>query len=348
MALRDLFRLRSALVSSMCVVVGVYGCSGETEDDKPGPGTADADSGAGIDSDAASGNGDGDGSVDPDGGTDAAQPDVVTCPDTIVTGSNTLTIGSTKRTFLVDLPSDTSKPAALVFSWHGFGDTAQNFRSVVNWNPNQDPAIPAIVVTPDDSGLPPPAGLDWDIGKATPEDKNVDVQFFDAMLGCFKKSQSIDETRIYSFGFSAGAVVTNMLHSRYPKLFAAIVTASGAWMNDKAETDLIKIKIDWKWPALDPADQGNVLMTHGGPNDVTVLNLLDLEKSAQAAIPFLKTGQRVVVDCAHDKGHALHPEVNAALMSKYLFAHRLGEPSPFGADGGAFEGYPASCTLRLP
>lgn len=363
MSLRELFRRRSALVSSLCVMAGIYGCSGEEEGQKAGPAeTSDADSGANDGSDDAPGNGNddvdsgggggGDG-VGQDGGgggggADAAapEPEIVTCPTTIVTGTNTLSVGSKQRSFFVDLPSDTSKPMAVIFSWHGYGQDSAAWRASPKWNPNQDPAVPAIIVTPIDTKLQPPFGLDWDIAAATPDSKNIDLAFFEAMVECLAKNQSIDENRLYSFGFSAGAVVTNMIHSRFPKRLAAIVTASGAWMNDKAQTDGIKIPFPWKWPALDPADKGNVLMTHGGPKDVTVLELMNLENAAQAAIPFLKAAQRTVVDCAHNNGHTLHPNVDIALMSKYLFAHRLGEPSPFA--GGTLQGYPASCTLRLP
>jgi hypothetical protein len=90
------------------------------------------------------------------------------------------------------------------------------------------------------------------------------------MLGCSNEQHSIDASRVHSFGFSAGAVFTSLIHSRYPKLIAAIVTESGAWMNDPEETKLVELfTIDWSWPALDPADRGDVLLTHGGPNDVT-------------------------------------------------------------------------------
>lgn len=71
-----------------------------------------------------------------------------------------------------------------------------------------------------------------------------------------------------------------------------------------------------------------MLLTHGGPKDVTVLNLLDLEASAQAAFPFLEANGRVVVDCAHTQGHTSHPNVTPAVIRKFISEHRAGEPSP--------------------
>jgi hypothetical protein len=100
------------------------------------------------------------------------------------------------------------------------------------------------------------------------------------------------------------------------------------------------------WPALDPADGGAVLLTHGGPGDVTVLNVANLENMAQAAFPFLAAANRVVVDCAHDRGHIPHPEITAATVGRFLASHRAGEPSPYRS--GGYSGFPASCALRLP
>lgn len=291
-----------------------------------------------------------------DGGLDAAPDDPqvpFACPGgAVAPGANELTVDGKKRTFFAEFPADTSKPMAVIFSWHGFGDTGANFRKAAKLNPNQDPAVPAIIVTPDDTGLQPfgsPQGLDWDIAAGKPGDKNIDLPFFEAMLGCLSAQHAIDDARIYSLGFSAGSVFTSLLHSRYPKRIAAIAALSGVWMNDGAQTALIKgIKVDWSWPGLDPAHGGNVLLTHGGPNDTTVLNIMNLEAAAQAAFPFLKAANRTVVDCAHDKGHTLHPELTPALVSKYLFAHRLGEPSPYAGADLAAQGFPASCKVRLP
>jgi poly(3-hydroxybutyrate) depolymerase len=260
---------------------------------------------------------------------------------------NSIAVGDATRTFLVDLPAGLDQPMGVLFSWHGYGDSADNFRAVLGFDPDADPALPLVIVTPEDSGLPPPMGLDWDLARGTEADDNVDLDMFEAVLGCLHAQYAIDPARIYSFGFSAGGVMTNLLHSRYPELVATIITASGAWFNDEAQADLVNIfMIDWNWPPLDPGDGGTVLMTHGGPTDVTVLNILDLEASAQAALPFLAAGGRLVVDCAHMEGHTLHPEVPPELMSVFLSAHRAGQASPYRNDG--LDGFPASCELRVP
>ena len=289
---------------------------------------------------------------DSQGGEDAAPPVgpeiTFTCPGgtPIMAGANQIEVGGRNRTFYVDLPEDTSGPVGLVFSWHGYGDTAPNFRTALALDPDAVPGRPMVIVTPEDSGMNPPSGLDWDIAKGTVDHPNRDLAFFEAMVGCFNDQFTLDTTGIYSVGFSAGSVMTNLIHSRYPELVSTIISISGAWFNDQAQIDLVNLfNIDWTWPQLDPADGGTVLLTHGGPSDVTVLNILDLEASAQAALPFLAAANRLVVDCAHTAGHRLHPEVTPALMMSFLAAHRTGAPSPYET---SFDGFPTSCTLRGP
>jgi predicted esterase len=332
---------------------GTQGTSSEAGSSHDGPGDAsrnpvsNGDSATVTDSGVS---GLADGATAVGSGVDAGgAPAPFACPGgTISAGLNTLTVGGTSRQFYVDLPAS-GAPKAVVFSWHGFGDTAPNFRSVLAFDPDAVPAVPAVIVTPVDTGILPPFGLDWDIIKGKPGDSNVDLPFFEAMLGCIEAQESIDPTRVYSFGFSAGAVMSNLIASRYSGVLAASIAESGAWMNDSAETALVALPLPWDWPALDAADRGNVLLTHGGPNDVTpvVSFLLSLENAAKAAVPFLLSAERTVVDCAHTQGHALDPDVTSTIMMQYLLAHQLGQPSPF-AGGALPAGFPAPCTLHLP
>lgn len=269
-----------------------------------------------------------------------------TCPGaTIAPGENRIMVGSRERVFYADFPADPTREMGVLFSWHGFGDTMAHHRDASALDPDGDPALPVIVITPDDAGLPIPMGLDWDIRAG--DAANIDLQFFEAMLGCLNEQFDLDAQRIYSFGFSAGSVMTALLHSRYPALLSAVVCVSGAWFNDEAEAMMVRLfRIDWEWPPLDAADGGAVLLTHGGPTDVTVFDVLDLESSAQAAIPFLLEHGRVVVDCAHTSGHTLDPDLTPAHISRFLSAHRAGAPSPYLS--GGFEGFPDACTLRTP
>lgn len=276
------------------------------------------------------------------GGADVAQPGnfeagMPTVCNPIVNGTSTIVVNGKTRSFEVQLPSDTSD-MALLFVWHGFNQQAAQFASTIvydvpsgQWvpfDPNGFPK-PLMIVAPDDTGLfvvGLSQGLDWDI---LPENPPVDFPFFEGMLQCIEQQFAIDTTRVYSFGFSAGAVFTDLLSAKYPHLFAATISESGAWFNDKNEWQDVLVNnvipvMNWDWPAFDPADKGNVLLTHGGPNDFATI--ISLESANQQALPFLYANDRTVVECAHTFGHTLDPDLTQGMYYEYLWAHQLGGP----------------------
>jgi predicted esterase len=273
----------------------------------------------------------------------------------IVAGTSTLTVNGAARTFSVQLPADTSH-MALLFLWHGWMQVPTDFankivydvgsRTWVPFDPNAFP-MPLMIVTPHDLKLIPPAGLDWDIVSGA-----QDFPFFEAMLQCIEQQFNIDDTRIYSFGFSAGAVFTALLSAKYPDLFAATISESGAWFNDQAEWSDVSVPImQWQWPAFDAADRGNVLLTHGGANDFATV--ISLESANQKALPFLHNNGRTVTECAHTFGHTLDPDLTQRMYYDYMWAHQLGGPplaalppgfptqaNPVGATACTFHPYP--------
>jgi predicted esterase len=189
----------------------------------------------------------------------------------------------------------------------------------VPFDPNAFP-MPLMIVTPYDTKLIPPVGLDWDIVNG-----ELDFPFFEGMLQCIQEQFTIDDTRIYSFGFSAGVVFTNLLSAAYPHLFAATISESGAWFNDQTQWSDVSIPIiQWRWPAFDPADRGNVLLTHGGPQDFATV--ISLESTNQKALPYLYDNGRTVMECAHTFGHTLAPDLTQSMYYDYLWAHQLGGP----------------------
>jgi predicted esterase len=305
----------------------------------------------GVASSGGSGAGETGGSTSAGGSAGAAN---VQCSP-IAGGTSTLVVNGVTRTFSVQLPADTSH-MALLFLWHGFMQNPTDFANTIvydvpagKWvpfDPNAFP-MPLMIVTPVDTKLLPPAGLDWDIVSGA-----TDFPFFDGMLQCIQQEFTIDKTRIYSFGFSAGAVFTDLLSAKYPHLFAATISESGAWFNDQAEWSDVTIPvIQWQWPAFDPADRGNVLLTHGGSNDFATV--ISLESANQKALPYLYNNGRTVMECAHTFGHTLDPDLTQSMYYEYMWAHQLGgsplsgmiadfptPARPVGATSCTFHSYP--------
>jgi predicted esterase len=285
---------------------------------------------------------------------EAGAPATVAC-NPIVDGTSSVVVNGTPRSFDVQMPADTSN-MALLFLWHGWQQQPTTFRNTIvydvpsgQWvpfDPNAFP-MPLLVVTPYDTKLIPPFGLDWDIVSGA-----ADFPYFEAMLQCIEQQFTIDTTRIYSFGFSAGAVFTDLLSAKYPHLFAATISESGAWFNDKAEWSEVSVPImQWNWPAFDAADRGNVLLTHGGPNDYATV--ISLENCNKKALPFLYDNDRTVMECAHTFGHTLDPDLTQGMYYEYLWDHYLGGPplsgmppdfptpaQPVGATQCTFHPYP--------
>ncbi len=258
-------------------------------------------------------------------------------------------VGGEARRFHAALPSNPTVPVSVVFNWHGYGDSAENMQKFFAPNPDADPDFPIVVITPDDIGLTPlaaPRGLDWDLFESAPGDANVEAALFEEVVGCLDQDLDVNLGRIYQVGFSAGAVAANMMHSRYPQYVPAIVAFSGAWFNDQDEVDgvnLLGLPVTLKWNDLNSADGGAVLLSHGGPNDVFGsggTEIINFEKSAEFARPFLRGNGREVLDCAHTNGHQPHPQVTTALVLEFLKAHEVGQPSTLDTSG-----WPDSCAL---
>jgi predicted esterase len=246
--------------------------------------------------------------------------------------------GATRR-FHANLPSSNDVPWAVVFSWHGYGDSAESFVSFFGTNPDGDASFPIAVITPDDSGMSPfsnPPGLDWDIFISHAGDGNLDAAFFEAILGCLDDQFDIDAGAIFSVGFSAGAVMTDLLHSRYSDLVHTVVAISGVFFNDEEELETIQfpagINFTLEWDAIEQSSSGAVMLTHGGPSDAFAMagtEIMNFEDAAEFAVPFLLDAGRTVINCPHSNGHQPHPGVSLADMVEFFRDHAGGGDSPY-------------------
>ena len=251
------------------------------------------------------------------------------------------------RDFIANLPNvDAQTPVAVVFAWHGVGDTAQNFHSFVQGigNPS-DADFPYVMITPQGLKLQPigtaVVGMEWDILDGLKGDDNIDAGLFEDVLGCLAESYTIDGSRIYSLGFSGGAIMSNLLHARYPEHVGAVFSMSGAWFNNEDTVNGVStgpLSVTIQWDAMNPSHEGTVWMTHGGTQDNYAIPMLanlgvpngeiiNFENSAQFARPWLQEQNRTVIACSHDRGHSNHPNIPMSLVGEFFEAHQAGTPS---------------------
>ncbi len=279
------------------------------------------------------------------------------CPfeQEIVEGLNSgWNVDGTLRDFHVDFPNvSDDTPVAVIFSWHGVGDTIDNFRAYMNFNPDGDPDFPFVVVTPHDTGLLPISsrpGMTWDILYSTNGDDNLEASLFKGVMGCLNQQITIDTERIYSVGFSGGAIAADMLHARFPDLVGAVVAMSGAWFNnhDTVETvNTMGVPVTVGWDDFAEGTEGTVLITHGGTNDSYAITqeIINFDVAAGLDVPFLVENHRTVIDCVHNGGHAPHPNIRTAQIVAFFKAHRLNQTSPYWTEGLPSD-FPGSCSLN--
>ncbi len=137
--------------------------------------------------------------------------------------SETLTVGNITRSFRLVVPHKLPKPCAVVFAFHGIGDSTDSMASYSRLDR---------VASDNGFILVYPAGKNgmWASRDVGPDafDDNSDVQFFDALCGWIASRFEIDLARIYAIGMSNGASFTQLLaHARSSEI-AAVVAHSGA------------------------------------------------------------------------------------------------------------------------
>ena len=188
----------------------------------PGTGGRTGSGGATVDGGStAAGGQTGSGGSTGDGGSTATVPSAG-CGKTPTLTSGPQTLGS--RKYIIRIPSDynNAKPYRLIFGMHWMGgtmedvDTGQTVAKTV-WSyyglQQLDTEHTTIFVAPNASGSI------W---------AKSDETFVDDMVKLFEDDLCIDTSRIFSIGFSYGAIFSYSLACDRPKIFRAVATLEAA------------------------------------------------------------------------------------------------------------------------
>jgi len=148
---------------------------------------------------------------------------------TLQSGTATIDVSGTSRTYILQLPAnyDPTKAYKLIFGFHWLGGSASDVASgTIIGGPyyglQSRSAGTAILVAPD--GLPDPSQNN---NKGWPNTNGQDVAFVKAMLQLFESSLCIDQSRIFSTGFSYGGIFSLTLGCQMSNVFRAIAPESG-------------------------------------------------------------------------------------------------------------------------
>lgn len=193
----------------------------------------------------------------------APEADPLKCEDFAEGLNENLIVGEGKnelaRSFYLRLPEnvDSMEKVPVIFIYHGFGDKAKYFETLLSGYVNNE-TMPFILVTPESRsdifGFDniPPSGLDWDMMNL--KDGSAEGDMFDAVLTCLEKRWNIDEKHIHVSGFSAGAITANSMGLQKADKIASILSYSGAYFSDEASRDALgdimgmKVGDFFSWP----------------------------------------------------------------------------------------------------
>jgi polyhydroxybutyrate depolymerase len=226
-------------------------------------------------------------------------------------------VDGVKRDALVYTPAKkTEGKAPLVFDFHGHGGTAKHAARTHHIHETWPEAVVVYMQGLNTPGkLTDPDGTKpgWQAGPGDQKDR--DLNFFDAVLASLKKDYPIDEHRIYATGHSNGGGFTYLLWAKRGDSFAAFAPVAAAAGLYFAEA---KPK-----PLFHAASEKDLLVTFAMQqrtlDRVKKLNACD-EKSeewAKGCLRYPSMKGAPVVIYLHDEGHK-YPEATPALIVRFF------------------------------
>lgn len=257
------------------------------------------------------------------GGSDSAAPSPSPAPDysggacpTLVAGTNTFATGDTTYSVEVWLPP-APDGAPLLFAWHSLGNTATGIVSGMGLEPLVA-AEGIILIAPQSSGAP----TEWRI-LDTPTN-NPDYRLFEDLLACAWSQWGVDLDRVWSTGMSAGGLWTSYLSMHGSTWLAATAPMSGGSTIYNTPDEPIPVMLTW----------GGEADTYDG---------LSFDRASINLSEGLLGDGSFVVECVHDRGHALPPWGFEPAWT-FLKEHPKGvTPEPWA--GGLPASMPAECHI---
>ncbi len=247
------------------------------------------------------------------------------CPP-LAEGKATFTPDGKARDVLLWLPdSPPATPGPLVFFWHGAGGDPDEAPDALGPALDEIKAMGGTVVAPYHD--PVNDLLPWFL--VTGGDDQSDLRVADEALACAIAENRVDLQRIYSVGFSAGAMNNTQFVALRSGYLASIVDYSGARIGTPAEQDDSN-----HYPAM---------LFYGGPNDMVVVNFQDESIAYQQN---LADEGHFSFLCNHNMGHTV-PADGRASAWQFLKDHPFKlQPEPY--KNGLPAGFPSYCTLPSP
>ena len=251
-------------------------------------------------------------------------------------GWNTITSGGIDRTVRMEMPGDPTE-APVLFLWYGLGDSATNFGNALAASSlaQDEGAIVVIAETLPAQGMMPAM---WGFPSALGGDTEADLTLFDDLLACLEANYGVDNHRVYTFGFSAGAIWSSYLVLVRSEYLAAAAVFSGG-VNPPEDPQVVTFLYET------PDHTTPVIMGHGGPGDLydAVVVQLHFDQMTEAFASQLAADGHFTVVCRHGAGHTITPQVGLA-GKRFLFDRSFGmDPDPYA--GGLPTDFASDCGI---
>jgi poly(3-hydroxybutyrate) depolymerase len=178
-----------------------------------GTGGVESTGGAGVGGTAGAGTG---------GGTTYGPSAGCGTPTGLTSGRASIDVDGKTREYILAIPADydPNQPYRLVFGWHPWGGSAQQTASMGYFGLQSVSNGQAILVAPE--------GQDYqDNGLGWGNENGEDIAFYHAMLDLFSAELCVDQDRIFSTGFSFGAMFTFTLGCTADSMLRAIAPQAG-------------------------------------------------------------------------------------------------------------------------
>lgn len=242
------------------------------------------------------------------------------CP-TFEDGMQAFESAGLDREVLVSLPPDLQPGAPVIFYWHSFATDANYWFSAWNLSSLAEDTG-AIVLLPQALQS---RFFEWDwVTNASTGEWNEgaleDAAVFDDLRACVVRDLEADVRRVYTAGFSAGAVWSTFLTQYRSDALAAAFLMSGGNI------------VNLTWSA--PEAKIPVVAMEGGVGDVWPDPAQPVANFHEGTLAFTETmlaEEQFVVRCSHNLGHSPSPGARD-WMEEFLLRHSYGEESPFAGD----------------
>lgn len=243
------------------------------------------------------------------------------CPK-LVKGENTFWSWGIDRKVDIYLPKNTND-AGLLFLWHGLGGSKENFGKGMNAQGLAN-ALQAVVAVP--QGGVKFTGWGW----GNEDEATEDAALFDDLLTCIDGQFDIDNARVWSMGFSAGALWTSWLAMHRSTFLASAVAWSGGTGENSNKYKTPKRKIP-------------MLLAWGGPNDNAGMKF---QQTTLTMAKNLRKDGHFVTTCDHGLGHTI-PQNGLTWAIDFLQRHTFTvENSDLATDASVQKLYPTYCSYE--